>query len=86
VTYRQCRNPHQGRGNLSFQEIVELAIEKLKWPRAKVLSWMEKENASLKHARPRELVDRGETDRIVELLNKREADRKREDERRRNKK
>lgn len=50
------------------------------------MSWVEKENASLKHARPRELVDRGQGELVIELLNKREADRKREDERRRNKK
>jgi len=61
-------------------------MEKLKWTRKKVMSWVEKENASLKHARPRELVDRGQGELVIELLNKREADRKREDERRRNKK
>lgn len=61
-------------------------MEKLGWTRKKVMSWVEKENASLKHARPRELVDRGQGELVIELLNKREADRKREDERRRNKK
>jgi hypothetical protein len=55
-----------------------MAIQKLQWTRKKVLSWYELENASLKHARPCELVDRGDTDRIIELLNKRERDRIRE--------
>lgn len=53
-------------------------MEKMQWPRKKVLSWTEKENASLKHARPRELCDRGQGDLVIDLLNKRERDRKKE--------
>jgi hypothetical protein len=83
---RRCRNPHEGQGNLSLEEIIKMAIEKLGWDRKKAMSWVEKENPALKHARPRELVDRGQTDKVVELLNKRERDRKKEDERRRDKK
>jgi hypothetical protein len=83
---RKCRNPHVGQGNLSLEEIVVMAMEKLQWNRKKVLSWVEKENPSLKHARPRELVERGQTDRIVELLEKRETDRLKEDSRRKDKK
>lgn len=78
---RKCRNPHDN-GHMTYEEVVVLAMEKLKWDRKKVLSWMEKENASLRHSRPRELVERGETNRIVELLDKREADRIKEDKRR----
>ena len=74
---RKCRNPIRTDG-LTMEQIITLAMEKLEWSREKVLSWYEKENASLKKARPSELVDRGTTDPIVELLNKREADRKRE--------
>jgi hypothetical protein len=79
MTYRRCRNPHRTDG-LTHQQVVELAMEKLQWSKAKVLSWMEKENASLNKARPRELVDRGQTELIEELLDKREKDRKKEQE------
>ena len=46
------------------------------------MSWVEKENPALKHARPRELVDRGLGEQVIELLNKRERDRIKEDKRR----
>lgn len=77
MTKRKCRNPHDA-GHLTMEEVIKLAMQKLGWPRAKCLSWYEKENASLKHARPRELVERGQTDLIVVLLDKRERDRKKE--------
>jgi D-lyxose ketol-isomerase len=60
-------------------------MEKLQWPRKKVMSWVEKENPSLKHARPRELVDRGQGELVIALLEKRENDRKKEDKRRQEK-
>lgn len=85
MTYRRCRNPLRTDG-LTMEQVITMAMEKLQWSRKKVLSWYELENPALKHARPSELVERGDTDRIVDLLNKREADRKKEDERRRNKK
>lgn len=81
MTYRRCRNPHRTDGP-TLEEIIILGIEKLGWNRKKVLSWTEKENAALKHARPRELVDRGLGDQVIDLLNKREFDRIKEDERR----
>ncbi len=59
-----------------MEQVITLAMEKLAWPRKKVLSWYELENAALKKARPSELVDRGDTDRIVELLDRRERERK----------
>lgn len=77
MSYRRCRNPHRTDGP-TLEEIINLAIEKLQWPRKKVLSWVEKENPSLNHARPRELVDRGQGDKVIELLNKREQDRLKE--------
>jgi len=85
MTKRKCRNPHNN-GNLTMEQIITLAMDKLGWPRAKCLSWYEKENASLKHARPRELMERGQTNLIEELLNKREKDRKKEDKKREDKK
>lgn len=81
MTYRRCRNPHRTDGP-TLEQIITLAIEKLKWSRKKVMSWVEKENPALKHARPRELVDRGLGEQVIELLNKRERDRIKEDNRR----
>lgn len=77
MTYRRCRNPIRTDG-LTREEVIELAIKKLKWTRNKVLSWYELENAALKHARPSELVERGDTDRIVELLDRREKEREKQ--------
>ena len=57
------------------ENLITLAMEKLKWSRKKVLSWLEKENPALKKARPIECIDRGEIDKVKELLDKRESDR-----------
>jgi hypothetical protein len=81
MSKRTCRNPHSTDG-LTEAQVIELAMTKLLWSRQKVISWYNKENPSLKKARPRELVERGDTDKIVEFLNKREADRLAEDSRR----
>lgn len=85
MTYRRCRNPHRTDGP-TLEQIITLAMEKLGWTRKKVMSWVEKENASLKHARPRELVDRGQGELVIELLEKRERDRVKEDKKRLDKK
>jgi hypothetical protein len=77
VPKRHCRNPLRTDG-LTMEQVITMAMEKLQWSRKKVMSWYELENASLKHARPCELVDRGDTDRIIDLLNKRERDRKKQ--------
>jgi hypothetical protein len=71
---RTCRDKISEDG-LTESQVIELAMEKFQWPRAKVVSWYNKENPSLRKARPRELVERGDTDRIIELLDKRECDR-----------
>lgn len=81
MTYRRCRNPHKTDGP-TLEQIITFAMEKLKWSRKKVMSWVEKENASLKHARPRELVDRGQGELVIELLEKRELDRLKENKKR----
>lgn len=76
MTKRKCNNPHDD-GHMTMNEVINLAMKKFNWTREKVLSWYEKENPSLKKARPRELVERGQTNKIVELLDKRESDRER---------
>jgi hypothetical protein len=58
-------------GGLSQEVILAMAQDAFGWPYKKILSWYNKENASLKHARPSELVERGNTDPIVELLKRR---------------
>lgn len=84
MTKRRCRNPHKTpeEGALTEAQVLELAMRKLNWKLPKVISWYNLENAALNHARPRELVERGDTDRIVTLLDKREADRLKEDRKR----
>jgi hypothetical protein len=56
-------------------EMIELAIQKLNWKRAKVLSWYKLENPHLGGARPEELVTRGESDRVIAFLDRRERER-----------
>ena len=58
-------------GGLSQEEILAMAQDAFGWPYKKILSWYMKENASLNKARPCELVERGNTDPIVELLERR---------------
>ena len=77
MTYRKCRNPHRTDG-LTEEQVIELAMKKLNWSRQKVKSWYEKENPALRKARPSELVDRGQSELIEEYLDKREADRKKQ--------
>lgn len=83
MTYRRCRNPHRTDGS-TLEQIITTAMQKLKWSRKKVMSWVEKENPALKHARPRELVDRGQGELVLELLEKRERDRTNEQKRKNN--
>lgn len=83
MTFRRCRNPHRTDGP-TLEQIITTAMQKLKWSRKKVMSWVEKENPALKHARPRELVDRGQGELVLELLEKRERDRINEQKRKNN--
>lgn len=61
--------------NQPHEEIIELAMEKLQWKRPKVLSWYKLENPHLGGARPEELVNRGESDRVIAFLDRREGER-----------
>jgi hypothetical protein len=74
MTKRTCRNKINENG-LTKEEVIQLAMDKMQWKRAKVLSWYKLENPHLNGARPEELVDRGDTDRIIELLDRRERER-----------
>lgn len=58
-------------GGLSQEEILAMAQDAFGWPYKKILSWYQLENKSLNNARPCELVERGNTDPIVELLERR---------------
>ncbi len=64
-------------GGLSEAEIIAMAMEAFEWPYKKIMSWYQLENAALNHARPCELVERGNTDPIVELLKRRAYELKR---------
>lgn len=61
---------------MTKEQIIQLIIEKLKWKKDKALSWYKTENPHLKGARPEELVKRGQSDKIIEFLNRRERERK----------
>jgi hypothetical protein len=61
-------------GGLSQEEIISMAMDAFGWPYKKILSWYNKENANLNKARPSELVERGNTDPIVELLKRRSSE------------
>ena len=77
MTKRRCRDKISEDG-LTREEVLQMAMDKLQWSYDKVKSWYRKENAALNGSRPEELVDRGDTDRIVALLEKRESDRLKE--------
>lgn len=64
-------------GGLSQEEIIAMAMEAFEWPYKKIMSWYRLENKSLNDARPCELVERGNTDPIVELLKRRAYELKR---------
>ena len=85
MSYRRCRNPVRTDGP-TMEQVIEHAIQKLGWPRKKVLSWYMKENPALNHSRPQEKVDRGLGQEVIDLLDKRERDRVKEDKKRLDKK
>ena len=64
------KNRKEFDGGLSQEQVIQMAIKAFEWPYKKIMSWYVKENAGLNHARPSELVERGNTDPIVKLLHK----------------
>jgi uncharacterized protein (DUF2384 family) len=75
---RTVRDPHplpEGEAPISMNEIIELAMECFGWPKAKVMSWYQKENPRLKKSRPSELVDRNQGRLVVEFLESRRVER-----------
>lgn len=60
---------------MSHEEVIQFAMDKLKWKRLKVLSWYRLENPHLGGARPEELVNRGQADRVLAFLDRRERER-----------
>jgi len=56
------------------EEIISLAMERLGWNEKKVRSWYKKENNWLKGNSPKELVERGEFDKVVDFLMSRQKD------------
>lgn len=59
----------------THKEMIALAMEKLNWKLPKVMSWYKLENPHLGGARPEELVNRGESARVVDFLERRERER-----------
>jgi hypothetical protein len=59
---------------MNKEEIISLAMERLGWTERKVRSWYKKENNWLKGNSPKELVERGESEIVVEFLMSRQKD------------
>lgn len=74
MPYRRCRDPIRTDG-LTREQVIEMAQDAFGWSMQKILSWYELENAGLNKSRPSELVDRGDTDKIIAFLAKRKAER-----------
>lgn len=59
---------------MNKHEIIFLAMERLGWTEAKVRSWYKEENRWLNGLSPKELVDRGEAQEVVDFLMSRQKD------------
>lgn len=64
---------------MTKQEIIALAMESFGWKEAKCLSWFKLENKLLGGNSPFELMQRGETDKVVQFLKRKRAERTRDD-------
>jgi hypothetical protein len=62
------------------QDVIDIAMKKLNWKKPKVLSWYKLENHHLGGASPEELVNRGESARVIAFLERRERERSRYEE------
>ena len=59
---------------MTKEELIRLITKKLEQKREKALSWYKTENPRPRGARPEEFVNRGELDRVLELLDRRERE------------
>lgn len=78
MTYRKCRNPHstpEGQAPVTMNDVIEAAMDAFGWNKAKVMSWVQKENPRLDKARPSEKVDRGLGHEVLEFLQDKKQER-----------
>ena len=59
------------RDDHSKEEIIELAMEAFEWKESKCLSWYKLQIPQLNGNSPMELVQRGQTSKIIDFLDKR---------------
>lgn len=64
----QYEKPAKARDDMTKDEIVALAMECFQWKELKCLSWYKLQNPHLGGNSPKELVQRGQTSKIVEFL------------------
>lgn len=57
-----------GESTVDQSYVLDLAKDTYGWTKAKLLSWYKKENKNLGGASPRELVNRGEGQAVVDFL------------------
>jgi hypothetical protein len=56
---------------MTKEQIIEMAMDCLGWKEAKCVSWYTQENRWLGGNSPRELMQRGETEKVVKFLQQR---------------
>jgi len=61
------------RDNHSKDEIIEIAMDAYQWKEAKVLSWYKLQIPQLGGNSPKELVQRGQTSKLITFLQKKKA-------------
>ena len=60
--------PETARDDLTKEEVIQLAMDAFDWKELKCIAWYKLEIKGLAGNSPKELVQRGQTSKIVELL------------------
>ena len=68
------------RDDLTKDEVIRLAMRSFGWKELKCLSWYKLQNPNLGGNSPMELVQRGQTGKLVEFLERKAAEKERREE------
>ncbi|MBC7396671.1 MAG: hypothetical protein H7333_04435 [Bdellovibrionales bacterium] len=68
-------DPIEERDDMTKEEVIQLAMDCFLWKELKCLSWYKLQNPSLSGNSPKELVQRGQTSKLVVFLKKKAQDR-----------
>ena len=60
--------PYTVRNDHTKEEVIQFAMDALQWKEAKCLSWYKLQIPQLGGNSPKELVQRGQTSRVIEYL------------------